>query len=265
MRLGTARSRALPRTSTTFAFQRASDWTNFRRPREQGVRQAIRNEFVVDELATLLARDQAGLFQDPQVSGEGGFAEIESLGDFASAELALVEIRKDLAAGGGGNGFEYLFHGDYVFRKLIKYFHTEEAKSSVRLGRDHLYRLEQTLPMILKRRGVERRLVIAPGKIKTLEPDPQILKAIRTGYKFWEQLKSDHPATAVDFAKREGVDNRYVGGTLALAFLAPSIVERFMSGQHLPDWTAERLLRWNPLPTSWPGQQEIFDRMSLLV
>lgn len=119
-------------------------------------------------------------------------------------------------------------------------------------------RLEQTLRMIMKRRGVERRLVISPDKIKAAEPDLQILKAIRTGFKFWEQLKSDQPLTAVKFAKQEGVDNRYVGRTLVLAFLAPDIVERLVSGRHPPDWTAERLLCWNHVPSSWTEQQMTF-------
>jgi len=123
-------------------------------------------------------------------------------------------------------------------------------------------RLKQTLPMIMKRRGVERRLVIAPDKIKTAEPDPQILKTIRIGFKFWEQLQSDHPLTAVDFAKRECVDNRYVGRALSLTFLAPDIVERFISGRHLPSWTAKRLSHWDPLPVLWNEQREIFDTIS---
>ena len=113
--------------------------------------------------------------------------------------------------------------------------------------------------MIMKRRGVERRLVISPDKIKPAAPDPQILKATRTGFKFWEQLKSDCRLTAVEFAKGEGIDNRYVGRALLLAFLAPDILERLVSGQHATDWTAERLLRWDPPPISWAEQKNIFD------
>lgn len=137
--------------------------------------------------------------------------------------------------------------------------HVYRISVTVQIPASNPIRLEQTLPMIMKRRGVERRLAIAPDKIKAAEPDPQILKAIRTGFKFWEQLQSDHPLTAVEFAKREGVDNRYVGRALSLNFLAPDIVERFMSGQHLPSWTAKRLSRWGPLPVSWDEQREIFD------
>ncbi|WP_018971982.1 hypothetical protein [Rudaea cellulosilytica] len=116
-------------------------------------------------------------------------------------------------------------------------------------------RLEQTLPMIMKRRGVERRLVISPDKIKVAEPDPHILKAIRTGFKFWDQLMSDDPLTATEFAKQEGVDNRYVGRALSLAFLAPDIAEHFVSGLHPPAWTAKRLLRWCHVPISWVCQR----------
>lgn len=41
---------------------------------------------------------------------------------------------------------------------------------------------------------------------------------IRTGFKFWQQLMSDRPLTAVEFARQEGVDNRYVGRALVLTF-----------------------------------------------
>ena len=137
--------------------------------------------------------------------------------------------------------------------------HVDRISITVQIPASKPIRFEQTLAMAMKKRGVERRLVIAPNKVKAAEPDLQILKAIRTGFKFWERLKSDHPPSAVEFAKQAGVDNRYVGRALSLTFLAPDIVERFVSGRHPPDWTAERLLRWNPLPVSWAEQQKGFD------
>jgi len=86
-------------------------------------------------------------------------------------------------------------------------------------------------------------------------PDPQILKALRTGMRFWHQLiHADKPLTAVEFAEQEKVDNRYVGRTLQLAFLAPELVERLVSGRHAPEWTADRLIRWEEMPITWAEQ-----------
>jgi site-specific DNA recombinase len=121
--------------------------------------------------------------------------------------------------------------------------HTDRMEVTLRLSARNDTRLEQTVAMILRRRGVERRIVIAP-QIKTSTPsDPQILKALRIGLRFWEQLNARQPLTAVEFAKQEGVDNRYVGRAMQLTFLAPNLIERLVSGQHPPEWTADRLLR----------------------
>jgi DNA invertase Pin-like site-specific DNA recombinase len=118
-------------------------------------------------------------------------------------------------------------------------------------------RLEHTVSVVMKRRGAERRLVIAPEVKTHVQPDRNILKAIHTGFRFWERLNSDQPLTAVQFAQQAGVDNRYIGRTLALAFLAPDLVERFASGNHPPEWTADRLLRWSPLLLSWEEQRKV--------
>lgn len=67
---------------------------------------------------------------------------------------------------------------------------------------------------------------------------------------------SEKPLTAVEFAKQEGVDDRFVGRTLPLAFLAPQVVTRLAAVNHSPDWTSERLIRWAPLPMSWSEQAD---------
>ena len=74
--------------------------------------------------------------------------------------------------------------------------------------------------------------------------------------RFWRQLMhADKPLTAVKFAEQEKVDNRYVGRTLQLAFLAPDIVEQLASGRHAPEWAADRLIRWEGMPIVWKEQR----------
>lgn len=117
-------------------------------------------------------------------------------------------------------------------------------------------RLTEVVAMAMKRRGVERKMVIAANNTPIGNPDPRILRVLSIGLRFWTNLMSEKPLTAVKFAKQEGVDDRFVGRTLPLAFLAPQVVTRLAAGNHSPDWTSEQLIRWQPLPLSWNEQAD---------
>jgi site-specific DNA recombinase len=115
--------------------------------------------------------------------------------------------------------------------------------------------MEQSSPYVLRRRGQERRLVIL-GSTTTSSADPRILKALRIGFQFWEQLQSERPLTAAQFARQHGVDNRYVGRALQLRFLSPVMIERLINGRQRPELTGEQLLRRTTVALSWDQQSE---------
>jgi hypothetical protein len=119
-------------------------------------------------------------------------------------------------------------------------------------------RIEHAAPIEVRRRGHQRRLVIPATTASELRPDARLIRALKHGLEFWERLLENPSLTAMDIARQEKLDNRYVGRTLPLAFLAPDIVERFLSGRQPPEWTAERVLRLKALPVSWPEQRALF-------
>lgn len=120
---------------------------------------------------------------------------------------------------------------------------------------DTRFTITQDVPMLMKRRGVEQRIVLSAVQHQHSQPDPHIVKALSLGLRFWEQLMSlEKPLTAVQFANREGIDNRYVGRALRLAFLAPDIVERYVMGGQPIEWTSKRLLMWDETPFMWQVQ-----------
>ncbi|MGB1561757.1 MAG: recombinase family protein [Sinimarinibacterium flocculans] len=127
---------------------------------------------------------------------------------------------------------------------------------AIQLPGPNQIRLAEVIPMVMKRRGIERKIVIASDGAPVGNPDPRILRVLSIGLRFWENLMSEQPLTAVEFAKQEGVDDRFVGRTLPLALLAPQVVTRLAAGNHSPDWTSERLIRWQPLPLSWNEQAD---------
>lgn len=115
--------------------------------------------------------------------------------------------------------------------------------------------IDKAVEISLRRRGIERKIVI-PGMLSTKnKSDPQISKVLSLGLRFWEQMKSDAPKTAVEFAKTESVDNSNVGRALPLAFLAPDIADRLAAGRHSAAMTAKDLLRLEDLPLRWEDQR----------
>ena len=112
------------------------------------------------------------------------------------------------------------------------------------------------LPIALKRRGIETKLVIEGGKDPSPNPDPALIKAVRSGAKLFEELRTGIAASVGDLVKRHGIDQGDVSRLLPLAFLAPDIVEAILDGRHPVDLTAVRLKRVR-LPLAWPEQRRV--------
>ena len=63
--------------------------------------------------------------------------------------------------------------------------------------------------------------------------DSPVLKAIAKAYSWRRKLESGAAATIQEIAEAEGASNRYVGGMLRLAYLAPAVLEDLLI-RHLP-------------------------------
>ncbi len=85
--------------------------------------------------------------------------------------------------------------------------------------------------------------------------DPALVKAIVRGRQWFEQLASGRVGSLVEIAKSERVSNRYVGHLIPLAFLAPDIVARILSGAQPVDLTTEVLTKRIDLPVGWAEQR----------
>lgn len=116
-------------------------------------------------------------------------------------------------------------------------------------------KIEKAVEMSMKRRGVERRIVMEGSTIARAQADPQIFKSLSLGLRFWDQMFSEKPMTAAEFSKAEGVDNSNVGRALPLAFLSPDIVANLLAGRQTADTTAKKILRIENLPLNWRGQR----------
>lgn len=116
--------------------------------------------------------------------------------------------------------------------------------------------LIRDVPLRIKRRGVEMRLVIEGPTPVPIDPDPILLREIKRAHRCFETLASGQGSVA-ELAASEGISDRYMSRLLPLAFLAPDIVEAIASGRHPVDLTAHRLIRTLDLPIAWPAQRQL--------
>jgi site-specific DNA recombinase len=117
--------------------------------------------------------------------------------------------------------------------------------------------LVRDVPLRIKRRGVEMRLVIEGGSANPTTPDPVLLKEIRRAHRCFEALVSGQVGSVAELATLEEISDRYVSSVLPLAFLAPDIVEAIAAGRQPSDLTAHRLIRAVDLPIAWSAQKQL--------
>jgi site-specific DNA recombinase len=77
--------------------------------------------------------------------------------------------------------------------------------------------LVRDVPLRIKRRGVEMRLVIEGRSASPTTPDPVLLKEIRRAHRCFEALVSGQVSSVAELATVEGVSDRYVSSLLPLA------------------------------------------------
>lgn len=118
--------------------------------------------------------------------------------------------------------------------------------------------VEHRLPLRIRKRGVEMKLVIENGRSgKAVTPDPSLIKVITRAHRWMEALRSGQQTSQAAIADVEGVSRRYVGQLLPLAFLAPDIVEAILAGRQPVDLTAEKLVKRVELPLEWAEQRRV--------
>jgi hypothetical protein len=130
---------------------------------------------------------------------------------------------------------------------------SSNAGSGAPDGSSHLP-IKRRVPMQLRRRGVELRLIINGGARACSKADQGLLRAVARAHCWFNDLVRGQ--SMVEIARRDAVGKQYVSRLIRLAFLAPEIVERIMAGRQPPQFTAQvlRTGRFN-LPVDWAAQK----------
>ena len=113
------------------------------------------------------------------------------------------------------------------------------------------------LPVRIKRRGVETRLIIG-GETRTTHPDPLLIQTMARSHVWCAQLGTGKVSSVRDIAHRENLDAGDISRTLPLAFLAPDIVKGILEGRQPVELTADALKRQSAtLPLGWAAQKKL--------
>jgi len=122
-------------------------------------------------------------------------------------------------------------------------------------GRDSLA-LNRFVPMGMKRRGVEQRIVLGGTSAMTDVYQP-LLKAVGRSRKWVDELMAGQIQSVDDLARREKLDGRSVRRLLGLGFLSPRIVEAITEGRQPPEMTVIALSRRLDLSPLWGAQEKL--------
>lgn len=116
--------------------------------------------------------------------------------------------------------------------------------------------VEGRVPMLMKRRGAEMKMIIPGADPLPSQVDPVLLKALARAHKWMGGLQSGQIRTATDISRIEGITPRYVCQLLPLVFLAPSILSAIVNGTQPETMSLQSLVVRNELPVDW-AQQEV--------
>jgi hypothetical protein len=115
--------------------------------------------------------------------------------------------------------------------------------------------LTRFIPIQMKRRGVELRLVLE-GDSGPTRIDIPLLKAVARARRWSDELISGRAPSVDEIARREGLDRRSVRRLIPLGFLSPRVVEAIIEGRQPRDLSVMALTRRIDLPLLWSAQEQ---------
>ena len=111
------------------------------------------------------------------------------------------------------------------------------------------------IPMRIKRRGVEMRLII-DGATNS-NADPILIKTIARANVWFNELASGTVSSVAEIATRYGISKNYVSNLLPTAFLSPEIINSIIEGKQPAELASDTLTKSTDLPLLWVEQKKI--------
>ncbi len=111
-----------------------------------------------------------------------------------------------------------------------------------------------SVPIALRRRGVETKLIVNAQGHCSAEPDQTLIRAVARARRWLSELLEGRFPTVTKLAAAYETDARYVARHLPLACLSPRVVEAILAGKQPPELTTWDLLNRIDLPLDWHAQ-----------
>jgi site-specific DNA recombinase len=118
------------------------------------------------------------------------------------------------------------------------------------------YVLHLTHPLLIQRRGIETKLMLASYPHPPAR-DEHLLHVVARSYKWMQQLMAGEVVSLKALAADDGLDPAEVSRLLPLACLSPDIIEGILAGRQPANLTVERLKRLPDLPLEWSKQHQL--------
>ncbi|MDO8589227.1 MAG: recombinase family protein [Armatimonadota bacterium] len=202
--------------------------------------------------ARAILDDRIGLLEALETSGieyPDLRAMLEAAADYSRRLTASIDVAVCLAD--LVERVELLEHG---IRVSIKLPVPSVGQAKVLIA--NILHLAILLPLRMKRRGVETRIILEGCEHTPRNVDPALLKAIARATHWFEELASGQVTSLAEVSRREGLPKRYVERITKLAFLAPRIVEAVVEGGGSAGLTLQMLMDGRfELSAEWIEQQ----------
>ncbi|UVK55384.1 recombinase family protein [Mesorhizobium sp. AR02] len=113
------------------------------------------------------------------------------------------------------------------------------------------------LPVAMRRRGVEVRIVIENDTRQNRAPDAALIDLIARAHLYLAKLTDGSGQSIADVANHCRVHRADISRILPLAFLSPKIVEAILAGRQPADLTVRYLTRLIYMPLAWQDQDAV--------
>lgn len=114
-----------------------------------------------------------------------------------------------------------------------------------------------TVPIALRRRGVERKLVLGNKPAPSAAPDPRLLSLLKKAHQLMHKLTDGAGLTIAELAECERLDVSDLSRIIRFAFLSPDITQAIVEGRQPVELMSHQLSRLPELPYLWQEQRDL--------
>ncbi len=101
---------------------------------------------------------------------------------------------------------------------------------------------------------MDMRMVLEDGS-RPASVDMGLVRLIVRAHALWDRMRADPSLSIAKLAKEQQIGDSYATRLMRLAFLAPDIVSRILTGTQPPDITVRKMMGDTRLPLDWTVQR----------